>query len=115
MFNNDFINILFNILPIIVPIFIFAVFVLIIAMNVSPRFKGKMMSREIKAKKYMMDESKEDLKSISDDMAYATKDGVKATVGAIREGLTKTTIFCKHCGSEIDEDSKFCKKCGKEQ
>lgn len=23
--------------------------------------------------------------------------------------------FCKHCGAEIDKDSKFCKTCGKEQ
>ena len=25
------------------------------------------------------------------------------------------TIFCKHCGGKIDEDSQFCKHCGKEQ
>ncbi|MBP5204389.1 zinc ribbon domain-containing protein [bacterium] len=106
---------MFSILFIIVPIFIAAVFVFIIAMIVSPKFKGKMMSREIKAQKYMIEESKEDLKSISDDMAYATKDGVKTTAGAIREGLTKSTVFCKHCGCEIDDDSKFCKKCGKKQ
>ena len=24
-------------------------------------------------------------------------------------------VFCKHCGSKIDADSKFCKKCGREQ
>ena len=24
-------------------------------------------------------------------------------------------IFCNHCGSSIEKDSKFCKSCGKEQ
>ena len=22
-------------------------------------------------------------------------------------------MYCKHCGKEIDNDSKFCKECGK--
>ena len=99
---------------IIVPIFIGLVFVFMIAMFVSPKLRGKFMSSQVKAAKYMMDESKEDFKSISDDMAYATKDGVKTTVRAIKEGL-KDSAYCKHCGGEIDSDSKFCKKCGKEQ
>ena len=106
---------MFDAMFVIVPVFIGVVFVFVIAMIISPKFRGKMMSRQIKAQKYMMDESKEDIKSISDDMAYATKDGIKTTVGAIKEGLTQSNVFCKHCGCEIDEDSKFCKKCGKEQ
>lgn len=24
----------------------------------------------------------------------------------------ESTIFCKHCGESIDEDSTFCKRCG---
>ena len=106
---------MFDAMFVIVPIFIGLVFVFVIAMFISPKFRGKMMSRQIKASKYMMEESKEDIKSISDNMAYATKDGIKTTVGAIKEGLTQKSMFCKHCGSEIDIDSKFCKKCGKEQ
>ena len=35
--------------------------------------------------KYMIDESKGDIKNISDDMAYATKDGIKMTVSAIKK------------------------------
>ena len=104
-----------DIIFIIVPIFIGIIFIFLIAMFISPKFRGKMMSRQIKAQKYMIDEVKDDLKSISDDMAFATKDGVKTVAGAIKDGFTKNSIFCKHCGSEIDEDSKFCKKCGKEQ
>ena len=106
---------MFDAMFVIVPVFIGIVFIFVIAMFISPKFRGKMMSRQIKAQKYMMDESKEDLKSISNDMAYATKDGLKTAAGAIKDGFTKSNVFCKHCGSEIDEDSKFCKKCGKEQ
>ena len=106
---------MFDVMFVIVPVFIGIVFVFTIAMFISPKFRGKMMSRQIKAQKYMMDESKEDLKSISNDMSYATKDGIKTVAGAIKEGLTQSNIFCKYCGSEIDEDSIFCKKCGKEQ
>lgn len=106
---------MFDAMFIIVPIFVAIVFVLVILSLISPKFRGKMMSRQIKAQKYMMDEAKEDLKSISDTMAYATKDGVKTTARAIKEGLTEESMFCKYCGSEIDSDSRFCKKCGKEQ
>lgn len=99
----------------IVPIFIIVMFVFTIALFVSPKLRGKFMSTQIKAKKYMMEESKEDIKSISDDMAYATKDSVKVTASAIKEGFSSESIYCKYCGTLIDGDSKFCKKCGKEQ
>lgn len=90
-------------------------FIYIILMIFSPKARGKMMSKQIKAGRYAVDESKEDLKTISDTMANATKDGIKTTANAIKEGFTQSKIFCKHCGNEIDDDSKFCKKCGKEQ
>lgn len=106
---------MFQAMFIIVPIFIAVVFTFTIALMFSPKLRGKMMSRQIKATKYMMDESKEDIKSISDDMANATKDSIKTTTRAIKEGFTEDNIYCKHCGSEIDADSKYCKKCGKEQ
>ena len=106
------VSILFTVVPIIMGIII----VFMIISIVSPKFRGKMMSRQIKATKHMVDYSKEDLKDISDGMAYATHDGVKNTARAIKEGLTeKNSIYCKHCGASIDSDSKFCKSCGKEQ
>ena len=41
---------------------------------------------------------------------------IKSAAKAIKEGLTENnTIYCKHCGSLIDSDSKYCKVCGKEQ
>ena len=101
---------------VIVSLMVGALFVFIIAQMVSPKFRGKILSRNIKATKYMMDESKGDIESISTDMANATKGGIETTVRAIKKGITEDEdIYCKHCGAEIDSDSKFCKKCGKEQ
>ena len=108
-------NALFNLIFTLVPILVVAVFIFVIAMMISPKLRGKMMSRQIKAQKYMLDESLEDLKSISDDMAYATKDGIKTTAGAVKDGFSRETVFCKHCGEAIDADSKYCKNCGKKQ
>ena len=99
---------------------IFAVAILIFIVTfiaiLSPKVRGKMLSREVKSLKYMMDESKEDIESISTNMADATKEGIRTTTHAIKEGFTKDdSVYCKHCGSKIDKDSKFCKNCGKEQ
>ena len=125
----------------IVPILIGITFVLMIALMISPKLLGKLMSRQIKATKHMMDYSKEDLKDIlstSADIginaekeildnneetmednvtrkANINKKGIEITTNAIKEGLTRSKIYCKHCGKLIDDDSKFCKSCGKEQ
>ena len=125
----------------IVPILIGITFVMTIALMISPKLRGKLMSRQIKAAKHMMDYSKEDLKdllSTSADIginaekeildnneetmmenatrkANINKKGIEITANAIKEGLNGSKIYCKHCGKLIDEDSKFCKSCGKEQ
>lgn len=105
-----------EIMFIIVPIFIALGFIFVIAQIISPKFRGKMMSRQIKAAKYMMDDSKEDIENISTNMANATKEGIETTTRAIKKGLTEDeSIYCKYCGNKIDKDSKFCKNCGKEQ
>lgn len=107
---------MFEALFVIVPIFIGIIFIFVIAQMISPKFRGKMMSRQMKSLKYMMDETKEDVESISNDMANATKDGIATTVHAVKKGFTEdNSIYCKYCGSKIDADSKFCKHCGKEQ
>ena len=101
---------------IIVPILIALVFIFVIAQIVSPKFRGKIMNRQIKSIRYMVDESKDDIESISTDMANATKEGVETTTHAIKKGLTGLeSIYCKYCGRKIDKDSRFCKNCGKEQ
>lgn len=132
---------MFDILFIVVPIFVVSIFIFVFAMILSPKLRGKMMSRQIKAAKYMLDESKNDLtdmietggdifvnasknildehesnlKNIVTKSADVTKDGIETTVRAIKDGITKDKVFCKHCGNSIDDDSKFCKHCGKEQ
>ena len=129
-----------DILFYIVPILIGITFVLMIALMISPKLQGKLMSRQIKATKHMMDYSKEDLKdllSTSADIginaekeildnneetmmenatrkANINKKGIEITANAIKEGLNGSKIYCKHCGKLIDDDSKFCKSCGKE-
>ena len=45
-----------KVLFIFVPVFIASVFILVVAQLISPKFRGKMMSRQIKAAKYMMDD-----------------------------------------------------------
>lgn len=125
----------------IVPILIGITFIMTIALMISPKLRGKLMSSQIKAAKHMMDYSKEDLKDIlstSADIginaekeildnneetmednvtrkANINKKGIEITANAIKEGLNGSKIYCKYCGKLIDDDSKFCKSCGKEQ
>ena len=111
---------IFSTIPIVaVLIFVVAVLVIIFTMvsAFSPKLRGKMLSKQIKAAKYMVEESKDDIEYISNNMADATKGGVETTVRAIKKGIVddEEEIYCKHCGSRIDKDSKFCKNCGKEQ
>ena len=81
----------------------------------NPNIQGKMLSKQIKSLKQMMDESKDDIKSISDEMTAATKDSLEATARTIKKGLTlDEDKICPYCQSKIDKDSKFCKYCGKE-
>lgn len=126
---------LFNALFIIVPVFIAVIFVVTIVMAVSPKFRGKLMGRQIKAAKYMLNDVQDDLvelgsvaaktkqkmihenedvlKDIATRSANVHKEGIEITAKAIKDGLSDATIYCKHCGTLIDEDSAFCKKCGK--
>lgn len=131
----------FNILFIIIPIIGLLIFGFVIAMFISPKFRGKIMSRQIKAAKYMTDYSKDDIEDIGATLGKVTvttkkrildengdvleeistkegnisKEKIKTIASAIKEGLDEASMYCKHCGSSIDVDSKFCKKCGKEQ
>lgn len=100
---------------IIVPILIAVSFVFVIASIISPKIRGKMLSRQVKAMKYMVDESKDDLEDISTNMADASKEGIRITANAMKRGFTEESMFCKYCGCSIDADSRFCKKCGYEQ
>ena len=108
-------NPLFDLMFIIVPIFIGCVFIFIFMMMLSPKLKGKFMGRQLKATKYMIDENEKVLKDIATKNANISKEGREITARAIKEGLTDDTIYCKHCGKSIEEDSKYCRYCGNEQ
>ena len=113
-----------TILFIIVPIFIAIVFIFTIIMFISPKARGKWMSRQIKATKYMLDESEDDLRDMATRSANISKAGVGITAKAIKDGFTSDGFsndfstggrYCKSCGEPIDFDSNYCKKCGKKQ
>lgn len=127
---------------IIIPVLILISFVFTMLMLFSSKSKGKFMSHQLKAVKHMTDYSKQDmedvitelgnvavnsknniinqnkelLKEMANTQAEINKDAIKTTANAIKEGLNnESTMYCKHCGSVIDADSKYCKVCGKEQ
>lgn len=107
---------MFDLLFLIVPFLIICTFIYVFVMIISPKARGKIMSRQIKATKYMVDESKDDIESISTNMANATKKGIMTTASAMASGFKNNeNMYCKHCGSQIDTDSKYCKHCGKKQ
>ena len=74
---------------IIVIILIIAGFIFTFGMMFSPKLRGKMMSKQIKATKYMLEETEDDLKDIADRGANATKDAIETTTRAIKKGLTE--------------------------
>lgn len=110
MFNFKLFDFMFTFVPIMI-LLIFAVTIISI---VSPKFRGKLMSRNIKAMRYAVDESEEDLKTINDKTANAEADAITTKARALKKGF-KDEVYCKHCGYLIDSDSTFCKKCGKKQ
>ena len=133
--------IILEILFFIIPILVVLTFIFTIALMVSPKLRGKWMSKQIEATKHMMEYSKDDLKDIlstsksvevnaekeildnneeimKDNInrkANISKEGIEITAKAIKEGLTNNKVYCKYCGKLIDSDSKYCKVCGREQ
>lgn len=78
-------------------------------------FAPNIQRTSIKTQKYIIEQNHEDLKDISSQTGEIAGAGVKPVVEAVKDGLSDDKIFCKHCGAEIDADSKFCSRCGKEQ
>lgn len=132
-----------EIMFVLVPVFIGCVFVFTFAMMFSPKLRSKFMGHQLRMQKQMLednkevmqdigklsgeigvkttkgiiDENEEDIRHIATKSADMTKDAITTTTRAIKKGLTEDEdpVYCKHCGTRIDGDSKFCKKCGKEQ
>ncbi|MGB4984472.1 MAG: zinc ribbon domain-containing protein [Erysipelotrichaceae bacterium] len=99
----------------VVPIFIVVVFGIVILSAISPKFNGYLQSRQIKARKYASQMSKEDIKDIADINVDAKKESITKVASAIKEGFEEEKMFCKHCGEKIDTDSVYCNKCGGKQ
>jgi hypothetical protein len=127
-----------NIMFIVVPILVFSGFIFTFALILSPKLRGKLMSKQIDAANHMMKHSKNSLSDLAGTAldikksilaengdvlkemytkeAEIEKEGIRIKTSAIKEGLSGIkTKYCKHCGSLIDGDSTFCKSCGKKQ
>lgn len=118
-------------------------FIFIFVNIFSSKSRAKMMSKQVKAMRHMVDYSKEDLEELMTDLgsvsanvqnnivnenedvlrnvanktADINKDAIETTIGAIKrgwDGNNTSAQFCKYCGKKIDDDSRFCKYCGKE-
>ena len=75
-------------------------------------FKPEISKFSIKSAKYIQEQNKEELQHLMKTSAEIGAEAVTTTAHAASEGLRKT-IYCKHCGNEVDADSQFCKYCGK--
>lgn len=139
---------MFNVMFILVPVLAFGIMIFVFLMIFSGKTRSKFMGHQlnmqkqmlednketikdiaeisgeigIKSKRNIMDNNEEDLRHMATMGADISKDAIRTTTSAIREGLTGDnsesgtgSSYCKHCGAKIDSDSKFCKKCGKEQ
>ena len=68
-----------------------------------------------KAQNNVINNNEEILKETANKTADIHKDAVKTIVHSVKEGFTdNNSVYCKHCGAQIDADSTFCKKCGKQ-
>ena len=78
-------------------------------------FSAKIQKAQIATQKYIQGETKEDLTEMAGTTADIVSPAVKKISKAVKDGVKNETMFCKHCGVEIDTDSTFCKSCGKKQ
>ena len=111
MFNSFIFNIMFTI----VPILVFGGFIFTFAMAFSPKLRSKVMSRQLKAHKYILDENEDILRELNKRGANIEREGIKIRTSAIKEGFSQDTCYCSNCGKLIEANSNFCRYCGKEQ
>ena len=78
-------------------------------------FSDKIAKVSIAMATHIQEENKDKLKTMTSTRADIASDAVKTTARAAKEGFVGEKMFCKYCGSEIDNDSIFCKACGKKQ
>ena len=78
-------------------------------------FRPEISKMMTKSARYIQQQNKDDLKDIVDTTADIASEGITKTTHAIKKGLSANKIYCKHCGAQIDADSKFCNQCGEKQ
>lgn len=111
-----------NIFPIVVGILAAICFLLAIIFSfiiTSPKHLEKRLTKyggvAARAQNNIINNNEDILKETANKTADINKDAVKTIAHSVKEGfLDNSTVYCKHCGAEIDADSTFCKKCGKQ-
>lgn len=105
----------FKIFFIVVLILIILSFIFTIALIFSSKLKAKIIGKQVKVAKYVLDDNEDILRDISDKSADIKANSYTTTARAIKKGLQNREKgkYCKYCGYEIEEDSIYCKKCGK--
>lgn len=103
----------------VIVIFLF-LFIVYFVVGTSQKGMEKMITKygniAAKAQNNIITNNEEILKDTANKSANIHKDAVKTIAHSVKEGLTDNNkVYCKYCGAQIDEDSKFCKKCGKQQ
>ena len=100
---------MFELMFVIVPVFILGVFIFVFLNIFSPKFRGRVMSNQIKSLRHMSEYSREDLNELNG----IAEDMIKRNASAVKAGLNSKQEYCQECGRVIDADSRFCKHCGK--
>ena len=128
---------LFNIIFVIVFIISILFFVFVFLMIFSPAMRSKMMGRQLKVTKRVLDDNKDTIKDIANlqadiaiestdsildkhedtieknitKMANMSSKSVETTARAIKKGISKTKE-CPKCNELNEENAKFCQECG---
>ncbi len=82
-------------------------------------FSPSIAKINVKTRKYVMDQNKEDLQDISSMGGDIASPGVSKVAGAVKDVFDGSddpnSKYCKFCGKKIDNDAIYCDKCGKKQ
>lgn len=99
----------------IITVIVLTIPILVFGMIFSPKLRAKFMNYQLKSSKYVMDENEELLKELNKKGANISREGIKISASAVKEGFSQDTCYCSSCGKSIDANSRFCKYCGEEQ
>ena len=80
-------------------------------------FSTSIVKAQIKAQKYVVTQTKEDLKDVAEIHGEIIEPVSEKAARGAKKGFTQEEEkkFCKMCGLEIDKDAKFCEHCGAKQ